>query len=136
MVNGPRPAVYLDASALVKLIITEPESNALRRHLGHAATMVSCRVAEVELRRVTGRQREQTADETVDEVLEGTTFIELDQAIAQSAGMIGPRTLRSLDAIHLASALSIADELKAFITYDVRLADAARAAGLAVVVPA
>lgn len=62
-------------------------------------------------------------------------LIELDAATARFAGELEPAALRSLDAIHLASALAVADELEAFITYDSRLADAARNAGLTVVTP-
>jgi predicted nucleic acid-binding protein len=63
-------------------------------------------------------------------------IVELDEAIASTAAGIDPPQLRSLDAIHLAAALAIGDDLEAFICYDARLADAARAAGLTVVVPA
>jgi predicted nucleic acid-binding protein len=126
----------MDASALVKLVITEDESGALREYIGEGATLISSRVGEVELRRVTGRQAERPADAAVDAVLRATSFMELDPLIAGSAGRIGPTTLRSLDAIHLASALALRDELDAFVTYDLRLADAARGAGLRVVSPA
>ena len=136
MVTGPNPRLYMDASALVKLVITEDESNALREYIGEGATLTSSRVGEVELRRVTGRQAERPADATVDAVLRATSFVELDPLIAGSAGRIGPATLRSLDAIHLASAMALGDELDVFVTYDGRLADAARGAGLRVVSPA
>ena len=69
-------------------------------------------------------------------VFEGIVVINLDEGIAAIAAALSPGSLRSLDAIHLASAISIGQELDAFITYDIRLADTARAAGLTVVVPA
>ena len=69
-------------------------------------------------------------------VLSGLQFIELGADTTELAGSLAPARLRSLDAIHLASALAVAPELDAFVTYDARLADAARAAGLEVVVPA
>ena len=134
--TGSKPRLYMDASALVKLVITEDESDALRDYLGEGATLISSRVGEVELRRVTGRQAQRPADATVEAVLRATSFMELEPMIAGSAGSIGPATLRSLDAIHLASALAMADELDAFVAYDGRLADAARRAGLRVVSPA
>jgi predicted nucleic acid-binding protein len=63
-------------------------------------------------------------------------LLELDGEVARRAGELTPATLRSLDAIHLASALVIAPEVDAVVAYDTRLAAAARAAGLAVVAPA
>jgi uncharacterized protein len=63
-------------------------------------------------------------------------IIELDEAIATNAARLAPATLRSVDAIHLASAMILGDEVSAFVTYDLRLADAARLAGLTVVTPA
>ena len=71
-----------------------------------------------------------------DAVLRDIEVIEVDAGIATAAAAIGPPTLRTLDAIHLASALSILPELDAFVTYDDRLAEAARAIGLPVMRPA
>jgi predicted nucleic acid-binding protein len=72
----------------------------------------------------------------VGETLERLAIVELDAGVAADAGSLRPPGLRSLDAIHLASALAIGSELSAFVTFDVRLADAARAAGLEVASPA
>lgn len=63
-------------------------------------------------------------------------IVELDETIASAAARVEPPSLRSLDAIQLASALAIGEELEAVVTYDRRMADAARAAGLAVMAPA
>jgi len=71
----------------------------------------------------------------MEDVLSSLTQLRIDQELLRLAGTIGPTRLRSLDAIHLASALSIGDYPEAFITYDERLADAARAAGLNVLTP-
>lgn len=139
MVDRATRRVYLDASALVKLVITEPETEPLREYLSGLSEgwlLLSSRITEVELRRVASRQDEQPADATVAQVLANASLIELDASIARAAGSISPPSLRSLDAIHLASALSILDALDALVTYDVRLADAARAASLPVVAPA
>lgn len=122
--------VYLDASALVKLIIQEPESEALRRHLSGDTVLISSRLAAVEVRRVAARQGKHDAEEQVNSMLESLLLVELDASIAWAAGMADPASLRSLDAIHLASAQSVASEISSVITYDLRLADAARAAGL------
>jgi predicted nucleic acid-binding protein len=72
---------------------------------------------------------------SVDRVLASCTVLRFDEALIRLAGRIGPAPLRSLDAIHLASALSIGDYPEAFVTYDERLADAARAVGLKVLTP-
>jgi predicted nucleic acid-binding protein len=127
---------YLDASALVKLIVAEPESGALRRYLGERPRIISSRIVEVELRRAVARQDEIDAGDRVSSLIATVELLELDAEVARRAGELTPATLRTLDAIHLASALAIAPELDAVVAYDTRLAVAARAAGLAVVAPA
>lgn len=127
---------YLDASALVKLIVAEPESGALRRYLGERPRIISSRIAEVELRRAVARQDEIDAGDRVSSLIATVELLELNAEVARRAGELNPATLRSLDAIHLASALVIAPEVDAVVAYDTRLAAAARAAGLAVVAPA
>jgi predicted nucleic acid-binding protein len=127
---------YLDASALVKLIVAEPESGALRRYLGERPRIISSRIVEVELRRAVARQDEIDAGDRVSSLIATVELLELNAEVARRAGELNPATLRSLDAIHLASALVIAPELDAVVAYDTRLAAAARAAGLAVVAPA
>jgi predicted nucleic acid-binding protein len=128
--------LYLDASALVKLVITEPESAALRMFISGDPLLISSRIGAVELRRVAARQDEQPAEPQVDAVLANMLVVEVDELVAASAGTVAPTYLRTLDAIHLASAVTLAPELDAFVTYNARLADAARAAGLNVVAPA
>jgi predicted nucleic acid-binding protein len=127
---------YLDASALVKLIVAEPKSGALRRYLGERPRIISSRIVEVELRRAVARQDEIDAGDRVSSLIATVELLELDGEVARRAGELTPATLRSLDAIHLASALVIAPEVDAVVAYDTRLAAAARAAGLAVVAPA
>jgi predicted nucleic acid-binding protein len=73
---------------------------------------------------------------TLAETLEGLVIVELDESMASIAATVEPSQLRSLDAIHLASALALGPDLETFVSYDARLADAARAAGLTVVAPA
>ena len=136
MVDLAASRLYLDASALVKLVITERESAALRIFLAGDPVLISSRIGAVELRRVAAKQDEQPAESQVDAILANTLIVEVDELVAESAGELQPTTLRTLDAIHLASALSLAPELDALVTYDNRLADAARAAGLNVVAPA
>jgi predicted nucleic acid-binding protein len=69
-------------------------------------------------------------------VLQSLELLRMDDPILDRAGEIGPLNLRALDAIHLASALSLGRELDALVTYDRRLASAAEAAGMVVESPA
>lgn len=69
-------------------------------------------------------------------VLDALTLLEVTTAVFEEAGRLDPAVVRSLDAIHLAAALSLGDDLDGLVTYDERLADAARANGVAVVAPA
>ncbi|MDP9250423.1 MAG: type II toxin-antitoxin system VapC family toxin [Chloroflexota bacterium] len=126
--------VYLDASAAVKLVVSEAESNPLRQFLGDQRTRVSNRVLAVELVRAVHRRSPALLDQArlLLQVLE---FVELDGSVMEQAAGLKPVELRSLDAIHLASAFALAGELDAFVTYDARQADAARALGLAVAAP-
>lgn len=126
---------YVDASAAVKLVVSEPESASVRRFLGGEVTRVSSRVLAVELIRAVARGSPGALDQARS-LLGAMEFVELTEEIAERAAGLEPAGLRSLDAIHLASALALADELDAFITYDARQADAARALGLTVVAPA
>jgi len=126
---------YLDASALVKLVMVERETAALRAFLVHHPSRFTNRVAVVEVARAVSRQPVGDAP-PVGEVVHGLEILELDEELAVRAAQVGPAGLRSLDAIHLASALTLGDELDAFVTYDARQADAARAAGLTVESPA
>lgn len=130
---------YLDASALVKLATREVETDVLRQHLARYSTHITSRLAAVEVPRALARKGPDSVAIGADPVagtLEGMLLVELDEAIANAAAAMDPPSLRSLDSIHLASALSMGDELEALITYDARLADAARALGLTVVSPA
>jgi predicted nucleic acid-binding protein len=131
-------ACYLDASALVKLATPEAETHALRAELVTYEARVTSRLATVEVARALRRRGAARAGlgDAVAEVLSGLAIVELDRSIGEFAGRVDPPTLRSLDAVHLASALSLGSELGALVTYDARLADAARAAGLEVIAPA
>jgi hypothetical protein len=128
--------LYLDSSALVKLILPEAETGALLTALGDWPQRITSEIAAVEIRRAARRA---SGDEAVrrraDEVLAGLHLLRLDAAILDRAARLEPETLRSLDAIHLASALSIGDDLGAFVAYDRGLAAAARQAGLTVLAP-
>jgi hypothetical protein len=124
-------SLYLDASAITKLVVDERESAALERLVAGKALATS-RVAVVEVTKAVAR-----ADPGADAwgVLSRMAFVELDADLARLAGASGGPSLRALDAIHVASALRLVQVIEAFVTYDDRQADAARAAGLAVVQP-
>ena len=126
---------YLDASAIVKLATAEAETQALRAHLAQHQHLITSRLATVEVPRALkrrGPESEASAAEPMREVLEHLQVVELDAGIAMIVAVLAPPTLRSLDAIHLASALAIGEELTEVVTYDLRLAAAARSAGLEV----
>ena len=124
---------YADSSAIVKLVVEEPESAALARVLGEFDEIVTSRIGLVETRRAARRGGVEEA--AVDVVAGAIGVIELDDAIAATAGRLEPPVLRTLDAIHIAAALAMY-RVDAFLTYDERLADAARAVGLVVASPA
>jgi predicted nucleic acid-binding protein len=126
---------YLDASALVKLVVYEKETAALSRFVSSADRFATSRVGVVETTRAAAR-RDRFDQDRLERVLLAIEVVEIDERIANEAAAIVPPALRTLDAIHLATALALADEVEAFVTYDVRLADAARSLGLPVVSPA
>lgn len=125
---------YLDASALVKLIVDEAESVALNRWYVESERLVTSRVGVIETVRATGRREFDLAHRT--RIISEVEVLDFDAGIAATAATVGPALLRSLDAIHLASAMALMPELDAFVTYDDRLAEAARSLGLPVVQPA
>jgi uncharacterized protein len=128
--------IYLDSAAIVKLAHAELESPALRDWLlGRAETgWVSSVLAEVESFRALASYAPE-AVARLHLVLDLITLIDLDPSIRIRAQAIAPATVRSLDAIHLATAMSIQSQLTSFVTYDKRLADAVARAGLEVDAP-
>jgi len=125
--------LYLDSSALVKLVVLERESLSLRDELRRWSRHASSVIAEVEVHRA-ALQAGRTARDA-DAVLDRLSRLALDDALRDAAQRVGSPTLRALDAIHLASALSLGADLGAFCCYDRRLAADAEAAGLTVVAP-
>ncbi|MBD2765875.1 type II toxin-antitoxin system VapC family toxin [Kocuria sp. cx-455] len=123
--------LYLDTSAAVKLISDEQESDGLRSYLDEGPTLVSSDLLETELRRI--GIRHDIDQVLITSVLDGVTLTPLIRDQFREAGLIPQIGLRSLDALHLAGALHI--EVSAILTYDIRLAEAARAHGLEVVAP-
>jgi len=124
---------YVDASALVKLVLDEVGSAAMRRWYVESEEVVTSIVGVIETRRAVRRSAFDVGH--LEAVLRSVDVVFLDVATARSASAVPPATLRTLDAIHLATALALGGELAAFVTYDDRLADAARTLGLPVVRP-
>jgi predicted nucleic acid-binding protein len=125
---------YVDASALTKLILDEPGSVAMHRWYVEAERIASSVVGVIETRRAVARHLD--TFEGLDVLLRSVVRIEVDRIVAALAATLELAALRTLDAIHLASAMGLSDQLDAFVTYDDRLAAAARAVGLPVVRPA
>ena len=122
---------YFDSSAIMKLTRDEPESMALIDYLEEASLEVSTSVlAEVEVVRNLRKLPLESG-----QALAGFYLLALDDEVRRNAISIGHASLRSLDAIHVATALAVGDRDLQFVTYDQRQADAARAAGLKVVQP-
>jgi predicted nucleic acid-binding protein len=128
-------ASYIDASAAAKLVLEEPESRALARWLARDGRIaVTCDLTRTELLRVTRRFAPDRMSEAR-AVLDAMTVVTVSTSVFERASTLDPESLRSLDAIHLASALELGDELDDLATYDVRLAEAARQYGISVIAP-
>jgi len=133
--------VYLDASALVKLVRDEAESAALRAYL-QGADLVSCELVLTEIpravRRAVARETDLPRDlllERAGTVIEVLALRPLDRKLLLGAGALLEPALRALDAIHVAAAVDL-NPIEAFVTYDERQAAAARLAGLRTMAPA
>jgi uncharacterized protein len=126
--------IYVDTSALLKLLKSETHSEALAAYLADRDDLVSSTLLAVELRRSALRSVPQSLPR-VDILLSRVEMIDMDDVVVESASRLPDPTLRSLDAIHLATALLIRDEVDVLLTYDERLADAARAHRLPTAAP-
>ena len=119
---------YVDASAFVKLVVPEPESDAMTRAIAEWPRAVSSALLTVEVRRAGTRAG---ADRIgIERALAAVTLLPVTAEVRERAAGLPPPGLRTLEALHLASALLVRTELGAFFAYDRRLADAAAAAGL------
>lgn len=128
-------AAYLDTSALVKLVVVEEETAALIAWIDAAdQEMVSSDLARTELLRAVRRAAPDRVVRARD-VLEGVMLLEITTQIYEEAARVDPPLLRTLDALHLAVALDLGDDLETIVTYDDQLADAAAANGVRVTAP-
>ena len=125
---------YVDSSAIVKLAVAEPESAALRRFLSRRQPLVTSALARTEVARALMPGGTEAVSRG-EEVLRRIQLVRLNDRVLREAGRIEPAELRSLDAIHLASARQLGSSIKQIVTYDERMADAATAAGWSVAAP-
>jgi uncharacterized protein len=132
--------VYTDASALVKLVWEEPESDALRAYLADAE-LISSELVLTEIPRAIRRASARASTlplglllERAGELVEAIALRSIDRGLLLGAGALAEPVLRTLDAIHVASAVGL-HPIDAFVTYDERQAAAARLAGLRTVAP-
>jgi uncharacterized protein len=129
--------IYLDSSALVKLALAEPESGALARWLAERADqpLVSSTLHRTEVPRAVWLAEPGALPRSY-RVIKRIGRVALTQDVLDISATVPPRSLRTVHAIHLASALALKKDLTAFVTYDELLLAAAKDAGLPVVSPA
>jgi predicted nucleic acid-binding protein len=128
-------AFYLDTSAAVKLVVSEPQSKAMSAWADdHADSVLSSDLLRTELLRATLRGAPDKMPRARD-VLDSITILTLPTPLFERAAELEPTLLRSLDAVHLAAALDLGDELDGIITYDDRLTEAANLHGVSVIAP-
>jgi predicted nucleic acid-binding protein len=128
--------IYLDTSAALKLVVAEPETARLELWMAERAGIprVSSRLLRIEMWRAVSRVAPHRITRA-NVILAAIALLSMDD-VAPAAEVIGDKTLRSLDAIHLATAHEIRTDLSAFVCYDKRLQDSAHALGLPVEAPA
>jgi len=125
----------VDTSALGRVLLGEPDAPAVIEHLRDFDQHVASRLLGVELSRLAMRHG---LLEHAEQLLSGVALLPLDEAVLGAAETVRPATVATLDAIHLVTALRLADEglIRTMMTYDSRLADGAEEHGLAVIAPA
>lgn len=129
------PATYLDSSAIVKLAVEEPESRALRDYLRRRRPLISSALARTEVLRALLPGGERAVARGRD-VLAGLELIRIGSRVLEAAGTLTPEDLRSLDAIHLATAQALGSDLARVVTYDERMREAAERLGMRTFRPA
>jgi len=133
--NSTSPAAYIDSSAIVKLVLAERESAALIGRV-ERSNLVSSEIAFVEVQRAIRLETDESEVlDLAEQRLSGIDLVLIDDELLKDAARADPRELRTLDAIHLVSALRVRDRIDALLVYDRRLAHAAQAIGLPVESP-
>jgi predicted nucleic acid-binding protein len=127
-------ATYLDSSAIVKLAVEEPESAALLRYIRRRRPLVTSALARTEVARALLPLGAEAVRRGLD-VLTRIDVIRINDRVLDAAGALPPAELRSLDAIHLATAQLLGSDLARIVTYDERMAEAAAGLGRTVVAP-
>jgi predicted nucleic acid-binding protein len=132
--NAETRLTYVDSSAIVKLVVAEPESKALRRYLARRQPLVSSALARTEVARAL---LPAGADVVArgEEALRRIQLLRLNDRVLREAGRTQPSELRSLGAIHVASAHEMGRSVWQIVTYDERMAAAAEAGGFTVASP-
>lgn len=125
---------YVDSSAIVKLVAIEPETPALSRFLERRQPLVSSRLASTEIRRAVLPLGDRFLRQAT-EVLAGFELVRVSDEVLEDAGRLEPASLRSLDAIHLATAALFGNTLGGLVSYDRRMSDAALIYGWSVHAP-
>ena len=141
MAEPTEGVLYADTSALVKLVVREAESDAIEAEVACWDRIATSEIATIELPRATARARADGRSGVADgrvvlELLAALRIAPLTDEVRALAATMEPVELRTLDAIHLASALALAPDLAGVLTYDRRMADAARAREVTVIAPA
>lgn len=128
--------LYLDTSALVKLVVKEPETAALQAFLDASSgdALFTAALSRTELLRAVSRAGDVAIAEAR-ALLDAVDTVALTRSLLDDAGLLGPSHLRSLDAIHLAAAKRAGTTLRSVVTYDHRMADAAELLGMATSAP-
>lgn len=124
---------YLDTSAFLKLVVEEAESPALRSWCSSHGPVWSSQLLQTEARRA--GERLGVPRRSVDDALDMVSLVSPNASTFRVAGDLPPASLRSLDALHLATALELGDDLQGMVAYDERLAGAAHAQSVPVVAP-
>ncbi len=127
-------ALYLDSSALVKLVVPEPETEALRAELALWERHVSSALVRTEVIRACTRISS-AARRVAERVVASLDLLAVDEAILNAAGRLKPLELRTLDAIHVASAQVLGSALGVLVAYDARLVEGAKTARLSTIAP-
>jgi predicted nucleic acid-binding protein len=132
--SAERRLTYVDSSAIVKLVVAEPDSKALRRYLARRQPLVSSALARTEVARALLPAGVQAVARG-HEALRRIQLLRVNDRVLSEAGRMEPDELRSLDAIHLASARQLGVAVKLIVTYDERMIGAAKALGWSVASP-